>query len=87
MQALKANLSVDRIFETLSNAQKSALLLDYDGTLAPFRQERDEAFPYPGIAELLDSIIGCERTRLVIISGRRARDLTGLMHLKRNPEI
>jgi trehalose 6-phosphate phosphatase len=87
MQALKANLSIEGVFENLAKSEKSALLLDYDGTLAPFRKERDEAFPYPGLVELLDKIIETGQTRLVIISGRRARDLTELMHLKKNPEI
>lgn len=87
MQVLNPNLSIDSIFENLSDAQKSALLLDYDGTLAPFQEERDKAFPYPGVVELLDSIIESGHTRLVIISGRRVNDLIGLMHLKRNPEI
>lgn len=87
MQVLKANLSIDAIFDQLANSVKSALLLDYDGTLAPFQQERDKAFPYPGVIELLDSIIESGQTHLVIISGRRARDLTELLHLKKNPEI
>lgn len=87
MKSLRAELTIENIFKQLALAGKSALLLDYDGTLAPFQEERDEAVPYPGVVELLDEIIETENTRLVIISGRRASDLTALLHLKKNPEI
>ncbi len=87
MQSLKADLTIEDVFKQLAQANKSALLLDYDGTLAPFQEDRDKAIPYPGVAELLDEIIESEKTRLVMISGRRANDLTELLHLKKNPEI
>ena len=51
------------------------LLLDYDGTLAPFHPDRFQARPYPQVAELLQAIIDAGRTRLVIISGRALADL------------
>jgi trehalose-phosphatase len=71
----------------LKQAPQRILLLDYDGTLAPFRKERDEAVPYPGVREELDAILGDDRTRMVIISGRSTEDLLPLLGLKRRPEI
>ena len=44
-----SKLDVQDFFRDVAQAGQSALLLDYDGTLAPFRQNRHEAFPYPGV--------------------------------------
>jgi trehalose-phosphatase len=62
-------------------------MLDYDGTLAPFCIERDKAYPYPGVSEVLTLILDAGNTRLVIISGRKTDDLILLLGLKRLPEI
>jgi len=74
-------------WDTLAAAARRCLLLDYDGTLAPFRVERDQALPYPGVSAALDSIIAGRHTRVVIISGRPVQDLPQLLGLKRLPEI
>ncbi|MDT8440653.1 MAG: trehalose-phosphatase [Desulfuromonadales bacterium] len=74
-------------WQSLSRADRPVLLLDYDGTLAPFRVERDQAVPYPGIRRLLDAIRRTTRTRLVIISGRAIDDLLPLLGLQPPPEI
>lgn len=71
----------------LAIAPQAALLLDYDGTLAPFRVERDQATPYPGIRERIDRIRRDTNTRLVIISGRAVSDLLPLLALAPPPEI
>ena len=42
-----------KFLERLKTANKRMLLLDYDGTLAPFRVDRDHAFPYPGVPYLV----------------------------------
>lgn len=68
-------------------ARPRTLLLDYDGTLAPFRVERDEARPYPQAREALENVIRAGRTRVVIISGRAINDLIPLMGLNPSPEI
>ncbi|HEX2917492.1 MAG TPA: hypothetical protein VHN81_03180, partial [Edaphobacter sp.] len=51
-------------------APSSVLLLDYDGTLAPFRIERDQAYPYAGVIPILESIQQNGRTELIVITGR-----------------
>jgi trehalose 6-phosphate phosphatase len=63
------------------------LLLDYDGTLAPFTSEREQARPYPEIPNLLDQIMRTKPTRLLIISGRPAGSVALLLGTKRIPEI
>lgn len=63
------------------------LFLDYDGTLAPFVQERSQAFPYPGVRECLHSIQTDTPTNVVLISGRPAADVLTLLGLEIQPEI
>lgn len=71
----------------LQSASQRVLLLDYDGTLAPFRVKRDEAVPYPGVRELIEEILARGNTRLIIVSGRSTGDLLPLLGLGRSPEI
>jgi trehalose-phosphatase len=65
----------------------SLLLLDYDGTLAPFRTQRDQAIPYPGVAALLHEIVRTGRTRVVIVSGREATEIIPLLGIEPAPEV
>lgn len=62
------------------------LLLDYDGTLAPFTSDREHAFPYPEIPELVARIMRTG-TRVVLISGRPATELLFLSGIHPYPEI
>lgn len=74
-------------FEALSLRPKSALALDYDGTLAPFHVRRSEAVPYPGVRECVRRILATGRTRLVLISGRAPEEVRELLHIDPAPEI
>ena len=65
--------------DRLHEAPSSALLLDYDGTLAPFQIERDRAYPYPEVVPLLEKIAQRKRTRVVVISGRPVEELKTLL--------
>lgn len=87
MKVLKPGFILDNYFKDLAKAENRALLLDYDGTLAPFKIERDKAFPYPDALPILDRLIESEKCRVVIISGRCINDLTPLLNLKNLPEI
>jgi len=87
MRILKDGLDLEAFFERLSTARERLLLLDYDGTLAPFRNERDQAAPYPKIRGVLDAIVASRSCRIVIISGRAIADLMPLLGLKHLPEI
>ncbi len=71
----------------MSHARESVLLLDYDGTLAPFHTLRDQAVPYPGIALLMQEIVRDARTRVIVISGRDVTDLVPLLDIHPRPEI
>jgi trehalose-phosphatase len=63
------------------------LLLDYDGTVAPFCVDRNRAFPYTTVSELIDSIMSTCATRVVLVSGRSAREIPPLLGINPHPEI
>ena len=73
--------------QTLAQASQAVLLVDYDGTLAPFHAERDQAYPYPGVARLLQEIVRNCRTRVVIVSGRDANEVLPLLNIHPRPEV
>jgi trehalose-phosphatase len=65
--------------QRLRSAPRSVLMLDYDGTLAPFHINRFAATPYPGVEDRLATLSGLSRVRLVLVSGRSARELRDLL--------
>jgi trehalose 6-phosphate phosphatase len=67
-------------------AARRVLILDYDGTLAPFRAARNEARPYPGMVEALTALQAIGGTRLVLVSGRDLDSLVALLELRPFPE-
>jgi trehalose-phosphatase len=87
MQTLKPRFDVDGFFARVAKAPARVLMLDYDGTLAPFHVDPALAAPYPGVVPLLDAIVEAGRTHLVIVSGRWIKDLVPLLGLKRQPEL
>ncbi len=66
-------------FKRLAFAPQSLLLLDYDGTLAPFHTHRHRAYPYPGVLALLQSIVQCGSSRVILITGRPIDELQPLI--------
>ena len=72
--------------ERVARSKSRALLLDYDGTLAPFTPDRTRAFPYREIPELVSEIMQ-RQTRVVLISGRPATELVFLSGIHPHPEI
>ena len=87
MKILQHDVNPDIFFSSLRTAPHGVLFLDYDGTLAPFHQERGRAMPYPGVTESLDALMKNGRTRVVIISGRWTKDLLPLLPMVHRPEI
>ena len=67
--------------------QPGILLLDYDGTLAPFREQRDQAFPYPGVREILSRLPASGPGRFILVSGRDAPEAVRLLGLSPPPEV
>lgn len=87
MQTPDPKFDLEVFFARVRTAAARVLLLDYDGTLAPFRINPAEAVPYPGVIPLLDEIQQAGHTRVVMVSGRWTKDLVPLLGLKHAPEI
>lgn len=73
--------------QQLAGTPAPVLLLDYDGTLAPFHTERHHAYPYPQVIPLLESILKCAKSRVVIITGRPIVEIEPLLRPLDNIEI
>jgi trehalose 6-phosphate phosphatase len=73
-------------FDQLRRARTRVLMLDYDGTLAPFTPDRTRAYPYREIPHTVSRIMQCN-TRVVLISGRPATELLFLSGIHPHPEI
>ncbi|MEZ4386603.1 MAG: trehalose-phosphatase [Candidatus Krumholzibacteriia bacterium] len=78
---------VERFLALLSHPPRAVLALDYDGTLAPFREDRQTAYPYAAVPALLRGIVDGTDTRLVLVSGRPVAEVQTLLGLDRAPEI
>lgn len=72
MSALPARL--ERLAGEFAEAPRAMLLLDFDGTLAPFRSRPELAGIDDNLRAVVDSLHG-HKTRVAIISGRGLEDL------------
>lgn len=74
------NPAVIDFFRRFNSTATALLVLDYDGTLAPFQTDRHKAYPYPGIIPILDRIIRSGRTKVSIVSGRPVSEIQTLLN-------
>jgi len=86
MKVLERQIAYAPFLERLRSAPARILLLDYDGTLAPFCIDRTLAFPYPEIPPLIVRIMR-KATRVVLISGRPVREILLLSGICPQPEV
>jgi trehalose 6-phosphate phosphatase len=84
---LSPQAKLDDFFQSVAAAKKSALLLDFDGTLAPFRIDPAKVRPWAGVVSLLEAIQQTNRTRIAIVTGRPAANVASQLHMKKTPEI
>lgn len=87
MKLLNPNFDFQDFQNKLQQSIKTYLLLDYDGTLAPHRAERDQAYAYPGVNEILDQLIADPKHEVILSTGRLIDDLLPLLQLKKTPQI
>jgi trehalose 6-phosphate phosphatase len=78
---------LDDFFSAFSGATNPLLLLDYDGTLAPFRVDRFRALPWAGVRDLLNQIQNQGQTRIVVVTGRPAAEILPLLGVEPAPEV
>jgi trehalose-phosphatase len=72
---------LEGFFRALAAGPRPLLLLDYDGTLAAFRVDRFTARPWAGVRELLAQIQAQGRTRVAVITGRPAGEISPMLAL------
>jgi len=83
----ETRLQINQFLEAVAAAPARLLMLDYDGTLAPLRKERDRVYPYPGMAAAVRKIMNGGRTRVVIVSGRELSELILRLGIQPLPEL
>ena len=82
--------AVSLFSQKLRHARSTLLLLDYDGTLAPFHDDPAQARPYPGVPELLQRLAqesAKGKARTAILTGRSLRSILPLLSMEPLPEI
>ncbi|WP_158751020.1 trehalose-phosphatase [Acidobacterium sp. S8] len=79
MDNIDRKAAVADFFQRFDRSMTARLLLDYDGTLAPFQADRHKAYPYPGIMPILDRIIRSGRTKITVVSGRPVSEIQNLL--------
>ncbi len=72
----------DEFFRGFVRGARPLLLVDYDGTLAPFQIDRYQAFPWPGVRDALQQIQDRKKTRIVVVTGRPAVEIAPLLGLR-----
>ncbi|MHB1950820.1 MAG: trehalose-phosphatase [Acidiferrobacteraceae bacterium] len=87
MRILDHRLDLSGFFLRVAQTPSRVLLLDYDGTLAPFAKDPRDARPYPCVVPIIQRLIDARSTRIVFVSGRRIDDLKPLLPFAPIPEI
>lgn len=87
LRALCPDVDPQAFMAQLQSVPCAALLLDYDGTLAPFVRDPAAAHPWPGVLARLQAIAALPRVRLCLVTGRPAIELLPLLDLPQRPEI
>lgn len=87
MIILNGDIDLNAFFLKLSSSSGSLLILDYDGTLAPFVKQPEKAVPYPGVCERIKKIMRSNGANVVIMSGRSIDSLKKLLPLSPLPEL
>ena len=87
MQVLTPRVDFAQFVANIPAAPSRVIMLDYDGTLAPFNVRPERAVLYPEVRTVLESIVAAGGTRVVVVSGRPAHELVPLLPLANRPEI
>jgi trehalose 6-phosphate phosphatase len=70
---------VPEFWTMVADAGERHLVLDYDGTLAPFRVNRMDARPLDGVREYLEQIRDSGSTKMAMLTGRPLEELLVLI--------
>jgi len=64
-----------KIRKAYEKAQKRLIILDYDGTISPFKNKPEDAFPTQAILNMLRDLTSDSKNKVVISSGRDVHTL------------
>jgi trehalose 6-phosphate synthase/phosphatase len=64
-----------QILQDYGTSKKRLFLLDYDGSLVPFANDRNDAKPPKRLLNLLEELSKDKRNDIVVVSGRSSKDL------------
>ena len=87
MAASEAEGRLEQFFREFEGGGAPLLLLDYDGTLAPFQVDRFKARPWPGVRQRLNAIQQQKKTRVAVITGRPAAEIGPLLGVEEPIEV
>jgi trehalose-phosphatase len=87
LRPLSRGVDPERFFARVTRSKARVLLLDFDGTLAPFETRPDCVKPYPRVIATLDRIMAQPGSRVVIVTGRGLDVAAPPLALKRAPEV
>jgi trehalose-phosphatase len=82
-----SKLNAEDFLQSVADSRECALLLDFDGTLTPFRIDTMQVRPWTGVRRLLQQIQDEGRTRIVVVTGRPALDVARQLVLRDPLEI
>ena len=71
-----------KVKERISNADSVALFLDYDGTLAEFRNDSMKALPSEHMKNVLENLVKNPKVNPFIITGRNRYRMEKLLWMK-----
>ncbi len=67
--------STKKIVGSYRTSVNRLILLDYDGTLMPFSDKPEKAYPDEELYDVLNELISDKKNEVVLISGRKKREL------------
>lgn len=74
-QKIVEKKNFNNIKQAYNKAKSRLIILDYDGTLAPFRKEPMQAYPTPDLLKILKELSADSQNHIVISSGRNKQTL------------
>lgn len=73
------NSTIEDMIREFAEAERRCILLDYDGTLAPFEKLPSLAIPSDEVLNILEALSGNAKNEVVVISGRDSDSLQSWM--------
>lgn len=87
VKVLRPRPDPDAINRQITDGTELVLMLDYDGTLAPFQADRHLAYPSPWVLPVLQSWMNAPAVHVAIVSGRPADEVAALLRFDPLPDI